>query len=95
MPRALLLLCNTLLTRSAMELGPHHEKQGEISITVQEQDLCPVEHIVVERVKYWNKCCRIENIRNRGCPSQSCQCHHNGIEELPEEVQLWLQPQYF
>lgn len=34
------------LTRSAIELSPHHEKQGEYRITVQELGLCPVEHIV-------------------------------------------------
>lgn len=37
-----------LLTKSATELSPHHEKQGKYSITVQELGVCPVGHIVGE-----------------------------------------------
>lgn len=81
-----------LLTRGAIELGPHHEKQGEYGITLQELGLCPVEHIVVEGGNNRTSAGELENIRNRGCPSQ---CHHNGMKGLLEEVKPWLQPQYF
>lgn len=83
-----------LLTRSAIELGSHHEKQGEHSITVQELGLWPVQHIVVEGNNR-TSAGEPENVRNRGCPSQSCQCHHNGMKRMPEKVQPWLQPQHF